>query len=341
MRLRRATVAELAVHSGVKQATVKSFLHDHPMLVAGSNERSARNGERSRGRPATVWQLKPEQEAALSEELRRVMAVSDVFEAERDESEAAARRSVKSILAELQHLEEDGGLGDPAALEREGRLEQKLKITQVAISDLIGSGRDLEIEAAALNDARSRMLRLSPAAARQNIRKRSTTTPKPLDDMFHDMLKDVYYAEKQILKVLPKMARAAHSLELRKAFETHRAEKEGHVERLGCVFEAIGKAPRGKTCDAFLGILEEGNFIMKEYANSPALDAGLVAAAQAVEHYEMTRYGMLRAWAQALGHADAASLLGANFDESFRTGELLTKISDSTGQAAIGKARAA
>ena len=92
--------------------------------------------------------------------------------------------------------------------------------------------------------------------------------PKALDDMFHDMLKDVYYAEKQILKALPKMAKAARSPELKKAFETHRTETEGYIERPGDVFEAIGK--RGKTCDAILGILEEGKAVMEDYADSPA-----------------------------------------------------------------------
>jgi ferritin-like metal-binding protein YciE len=94
---------------------------------------------------------------------------------------------------------------------------------------------------------------------------------------------------------------------LKKAFETHRTETEGHVERLSDVFEVIGKAPRCKTCDAILGILEEGKAVMEDYADSPALDAGLVASAQAVEHYEMTRYGTLRAWAQQLGHKQAVT----------------------------------
>ncbi|AZO82008.1 MULTISPECIES: ferritin-like domain-containing protein [unclassified Bosea (in: a-proteobacteria)] len=165
--------------------------------------------------------------------------------------------------------------------------------------------------------------------------------PKALDDMFHDMLKDVYYAEKQILKALPKMAKAANSAELKKAFETHRTETEGHVERLSDVFEVIGKAPRGKTCDAILGILEEGKAVMEDYADSPALDAGLVASAQAVEHYEMTRYGTLRSWAQQLGHKDAVTLLDATLAEETKTDELLTKISKSTNSAAVATAKAA
>ena len=167
------------------------------------------------------------------------------------------------------------------------------------------------------------------------------TEPKALDDMFHDMLKDVYYAEKQILKALPKMAKAAKSAELKKAFETPRTETEGHVERLRDVFEVIGKAPRGKTCDAILGILEEGKAVMEDYADSPALDAGLVASAQAVEHYEMTRYGTLRSWAQQLGYKDAVTLLDATLAEETKTDELLTKISTSTNAAAVPKAKAA
>ncbi|AZO82071.1 MULTISPECIES: ferritin-like domain-containing protein [unclassified Bosea (in: a-proteobacteria)] len=169
----------------------------------------------------------------------------------------------------------------------------------------------------------------------------ATNTPKALDDLFHDMLKDVYYAEKQILKALPKMAKAANSAELKKAFETHRTETEGHVERLSGVFDAIGKAPRGKTCDAILGILEEGKAVMEDYADSPALDAGLVASAQAVEHYEMTRYGTLKSWAQQLGHKDAVALLEATLAEETKTDELLTQISSSTNSAAVAKAKAA
>ncbi len=164
------------------------------------------------------------------------------------------------------------------------------------------------------------------------------TEPKALDDLFHDMLKDVYYAEKQILKALPKMAKAAKSPELKKAFEAHKAETEGQVERLSDVFEAIGKAPRGKTCDAILGILEEGKAVMEDYADSPALDAGLVASAQAVEHYEITRYGTLKSWAQQLGHKEAVSLLDATLAEETKTDDLLTKISKSTNAAAVPKA---
>lgn len=166
----------------------------------------------------------------------------------------------------------------------------------------------------------------------------ATTAPKALDDMFHDMLKDVYYAEKQILKALPAMAKAAKSPELKKAFETHRTETENHVERLSDVFEAIGKPPRGKTCDAILGIIEEGKAVMADYADSPALDAGLVASAQAVEHYEMTRYGTLKSWAKQLGHKEAMALLDATLAEETRTDKLLTQLGEPANLAAVAKA---
>ena len=123
---------------------------------------------------------------------------------------------------------------------------------------------------------------------------------KDLNELFLDTLKDIYYAEKQILKALPKMAKAATSDKLRAAFEKHHDETEGQVERLEKIFELLGKAARGKKCDAIEGILDEGKEIMEEYADTPALDAGLLAAAQAVEHYEISRYGTLKAWALKL-----------------------------------------
>lgn len=150
--------------------------------------------------------------------------------------------------------------------------------------------------------------------------------PKTLNDLFIDTLKDIYYAEKQILKALPKMAKAASSPDLKAAFEKHHDETETHVERLTQVFEIAGKAPRGKTCDAILGIIEEGKEIMEDYADSPALDAGLVASAQAVEHYEMTRYGTLKTWAAQLGLKDAADLLDQTLREEETTDQLLTKL---------------
>ena len=150
--------------------------------------------------------------------------------------------------------------------------------------------------------------------------------PKTLDELFHDTLKDIYFAEKKILATLPKMARAAQNGELKAAFEKHRDETEGQVERLDQVFAIIDKNPQGKTCAAIVGITEEGAEIMQEYKGSPALDAGLLAAAQAVEHYEISRYGTLRTWAEELGHTDAASLLQETLDEEEATDQALTKI---------------
>ena len=135
---------------------------------------------------------------------------------------------------------------------------------------------------------------------------------KKLDDLFYDTLKDIYFAERQILKALPKMAKAARSEELKSAFLTHRDETEGHVERLQQVFEIIGKRAQAKTCEAIKGILEEGEEIMDEYSESEALDAGLVASAQAVEHYEMSRYGTLKTWAGQLGKKDVVKLLDSD-----------------------------
>ena len=151
---------------------------------------------------------------------------------------------------------------------------------------------------------------------------------KTLDNLFYDTLKDIYYAERKIQKSLPKMARAAQSPELKAAFEKHKGQTEGQIERLQQVFELIGKPARGKTCDAIEGILAEGDEIAEEYKGSPALDAGLLAAAQAVEHYEITRYGTLKRWALVLGLKDAAALLDETLQEESQTDEDLTTIAD-------------
>ena len=157
---------------------------------------------------------------------------------------------------------------------------------------------------------------------------RTTMAEKTLDTLFHDTLKDIYYAERNILKALPKMQRGAQAPELKQAFEKHKAETEGHVERLQQVFEIIGKRAQGKTCPAIDGIIEEGEEIISEYKGTPALDAGLIAAAQAVEHYEITRYGTLKRWAEVLGMADAAKLLDATLQEEAKTDEALTGLAD-------------
>jgi ferritin-like metal-binding protein YciE len=154
------------------------------------------------------------------------------------------------------------------------------------------------------------------------------TKQKSLNDLFLETLKDMYHAEKQILKALPKMAKAAESDQLRQAFEQHRAETEGQVERLEQVFEMLGKAARGKPCEAIQGMVEESQEVMEDFKGSDALDAGLLAAAQAVEHYEISRYGTLRTWATQLGMPDAARLLEQTLQEEKKTDALLTQIAE-------------
>jgi ferritin-like metal-binding protein YciE len=156
---------------------------------------------------------------------------------------------------------------------------------------------------------------------------------KTLDDLFLDTLKDIYFAEKQILKALPKMARAADDPNLKAGFEEHRDQTEGHVDRLEQIFEMLGKPARGKTCEAILGIIEEGNTIMDDFKGTPALDAGLISAAQAVEHYEMARYGTLKAWADLLGRKDAVKLLDATYQEEVSTDKKLTQLAETSDNA--------
>lgn len=151
---------------------------------------------------------------------------------------------------------------------------------------------------------------------------------KTLEDLFHDTLKDIYYAEKKILKALPKMAEAAQADALKKAFRHHREETEGQVERLEKVFDIVGKRAEGKTCEAIKGIIAEGEEIIDDFKGTAALDAGLISAAQAVEHYEMARYGTLKRWAQMLGHEDAAKLLDETLQQEGKTDADLTKLAD-------------
>ena len=152
--------------------------------------------------------------------------------------------------------------------------------------------------------------------------------PKKLEELFHDTLKDIYYAEKKILTALPKMAKAAQNEDLKAAFEKHEGETEQQVSRLEQVFELIDKKPQGKKCPAIDGIIEEGQEIIKEYKGSPALDAGLLSAAQAVEHYEISRYGTLRTWAGELGLTEAVTLLETTLDEEEATDEALTELAE-------------
>jgi ferritin-like metal-binding protein YciE len=153
---------------------------------------------------------------------------------------------------------------------------------------------------------------------------------KQLEDLFHDTLKDIYFAEKKIVSTLPKMMKAATSPELKKAFEKHRAETQEHVARLEDVFGLIDARPQAKTCDAIMGIVKEGEGLIEEYKGSPALDAALIAVAQAVEHYEMARYGTLKCWAGELGMEDAVALLEATLQEEKNTDTALTALAVST-----------
>ena len=158
-----------------------------------------------------------------------------------------------------------------------------------------------------------------------------------LTDLFYDTLKDIYYAERQIVKTLPKMARATQNDQLRQAFLKHKDQTEGQIERLQQVFEIIGKRAQGKTCEAIQGIIAEGEEIIEEFKGTMALDAGLISSAQAVEHYEIARYGTLKAWAQQLGYKDAVPLLDATLKEESQTDESLTKLAETAVNAAAQK----
>src|ERR1700745_323913 len=151
---------------------------------------------------------------------------------------------------------------------------------------------------------------------------------KNLQELFHDTLKDIYFAEKKILTALPKMAKAAHSQDLKSAFQKHETETEEHVARLEKVFEEIDETPRGKTCDAIMGIVEEDQEVMKEFKGAPALDVGLLAAAQAVEHYEIARYGTLKTWAAELGLKQSVRLLETTLADEKKTDETLTQLAE-------------
>jgi ferritin-like metal-binding protein YciE len=149
-----------------------------------------------------------------------------------------------------------------------------------------------------------------------------------IHDAFVEELRDTYDAEKQLIKALPKMAKAASSAELRSAFETHLEETRGHVERLEQVFETLEEKVKGKHCEGIAGIIEEGKSIMEEDFDEAAMDACLIAAGQRAEHYEMAAYGTLVAWARAMGHTEAADLLQETLDEEKATDEKLTTLAE-------------
>jgi ferritin-like metal-binding protein YciE len=149
---------------------------------------------------------------------------------------------------------------------------------------------------------------------------------RTLSDLFLAQLKDIYYAEKKIFRTLPKMVKAAQAPELKQAFMAHREETQGQIERLEQVFEMLGKRPQTKPCEAINGIVAEGEETIEDFGESAAIDTGLVAAGQAVEHYEMARYGALNAWAGQLGMPEAAALLNQTLQEEMKAERLLTQI---------------
>ncbi|HWX48992.1 MAG TPA: ferritin-like domain-containing protein [Roseomonas sp.] len=162
---------------------------------------------------------------------------------------------------------------------------------------------------------------------------------KSLDDLFMHTLKDVYYAERQILKALPKMAKAAQNEQLRDAFMHHREQTQAQIERLQQVFEALGKRAQGVTCEALNGLVEESEELLDEAKEpSPVRDAGLIASAQAIEHYEMARYGALVAWAKAAGHQDVVKLLEETLAEEKQTDTLLNEMANKQINQAAAKA---
>jgi ferritin-like metal-binding protein YciE len=165
---------------------------------------------------------------------------------------------------------------------------------------------------------------------------------KSLDDLFLHFLQDVYYAERQLLKALPKMAKNARDRALSEAFTAHREETVHQIERLEQVFEHIGKRARGIPCEAIKGLIEEAEEVIAESDAGPVRDAGLVACGQAVEHYEMARYGALIAWAQASGHKDVVGLLQQTLDEEKKADKLLNDLAvKQINKNASGMAKAA
>lgn len=151
---------------------------------------------------------------------------------------------------------------------------------------------------------------------------------KSMDELFHALLQDVYFAEKKLLVALPKLAKKSSSAQLEKAFLDHLKQTESHVKRLEKVFGLIGKKPKGKTCDAILGIIAEGEDVIKASDDETVRDAGIIAAAQAAEHYEIARYGTLCEWAKTLGLIEAKTILGQTLDEEEKADKLLTSIAE-------------
>jgi ferritin-like metal-binding protein YciE len=166
----------------------------------------------------------------------------------------------------------------------------------------------------------------------------SVMAEKDLNELFLDTLKDIYYAEKQILKALPKMAKAANSDKLRAAFEKHHDETEGQIERLEKIFELLGKAARGKKCKGMEGLIEEAKEMMQEDMEDDVMDAALIASAQKSEHYEIASYGTLRTYAELLGEKEHSKLLQQTLDEEGMMDKELTKLAEQVNVEAMAEA---
>lgn len=160
-------------------------------------------------------------------------------------------------------------------------------------------------------------------------KRKSASDGKKLDDLFEHALKDIYYAEKKILKSLPKMIKAAHDQELKEGLESHRQETEGHVSKLEQVFSILGKSPKAVKCEAIEGILTEAEEVLQDFGKSKACDAAIIFCGQAVEHYEITRYGSMHAWATSLGMDDAAEILESILEEEKAADSKLTELAES------------
>jgi ferritin-like metal-binding protein YciE len=167
---------------------------------------------------------------------------------------------------------------------------------------------------------------MAAGIGRRNQNEVQMAVTKGMNELLLNFMQDVYYAERQILKALPKMAKAAENEQLKQALTHHREETQGQVERLEKAFDALGKRARAKTCEAINGIIEEGEEVVEEFPAGSVRDAGILASAQAVEHYEMARYGTIIAWAKGCGEAEVQKLMQETLEEEKNADKLLTDI---------------
>ena len=170
---------------------------------------------------------------------------------------------------------------------------------------------------------------LQTSSTKSSSKTKSKAQEKKLDDLFEHALKDIYYAEKKILKALPKMIKAAHDGELKQGLENHRDETEGHVSKLEQVFSILGKTPRAVKCEAIDGILAEADGVLEDFGKTKACDAAIIFSGQAVEHYEITRYGSMHAWATSLGMDEAAEIIESILIEEKAADSKLTDLAES------------